>query len=67
MMIDLMNDNMIHDSLENGDSKKNDIENSITNSLLIKEKTHFSSMYYIYGGLCLTSIIILSVYFLLQI
>lgn len=67
MMIDLMNDNMIHDSLENGDTKKKDLENSITNSLLVKEKTQFSSMYYIYGGICLTSIIIVSVYCLLQI
>ena len=58
---------MINDTLENGDTKKNDIENSITNSLLIKEKTHFSSIYCIYGGLCSTAIIIISVYFLLQI
>lgn len=62
MMTDLMNDN-----LENRDNKKSDIENSITNSLLVKEKTYFSSVYYIYGGLCFIVIIVISVYFLLQI
>lgn len=62
MMLDMVNDNV-----EPQDNKKTDIENSITNSLLVKEKIHFSSMPYIYGGLFLTSIIIISVYFLLQI
>uniref|UniRef100_A0A6C0E2R1 Uncharacterized protein n=1 Tax=viral metagenome TaxID=1070528 RepID=A0A6C0E2R1_9ZZZZ len=58
---------IITDTLENRDSKTNDIENSITNSLLIKENPNFSTMYCIYGGICLTGIIIISVYFLLQI
>ena len=61
MMTDLIND-----SPENNSNKTNDIENSITNSLLIKEKPNFSSMYCIYGGICLTGIIIISVYFLLK-
>jgi len=62
MMLDITNDN-----LDPQDNKKNDIENSITNSLLVKEKTHFPSIYYMYGGLFLISIMIVSIYFLLQI